>query len=433
MPGPLAQKIRAKFPGVYDDMDDAALEKAVLSRHPEYADLAEPEPAPKEEKSLGGFAVNAAKSGGRFLKSVATAPIALFEADQAIKRDPAGAVKGFWEAIGQIPAALKGRYGSLEALKNTAYEDPVGLLGDVSTVAGVGAATKIPKIAGTLGKLEAATNPMRMIGKPIEKLADKTSSAVIKGTLRPSKAIRDDFGGADAIADTVKKERVFSEASAGKKLGESSAAKRARLEQAEAAGVEGPERKAIADAARGKPSGKAAMRARLGEPDQTDVIEARAKHLEGDGGRFGLVDADVLKGEAQELAFEAGTDNLSLKKLQNKEIARAFREGIEQQVPDVGPMNERTQGLIGAKRAFSEAQDRPNALTNMMALGAGGTVGAGTGDPVQAIATALAMKAMNSPRVGALAGIGINEIGQAAINPELLRAALIARLTGQDQ
>jgi hypothetical protein len=38
----LAAKVRAKFPGVYDDLDDAALESAVLAKHPEYADLAKP-------------------------------------------------------------------------------------------------------------------------------------------------------------------------------------------------------------------------------------------------------------------------------------------------------------------------------------------------------------------------------------------------------
>jgi len=35
----LAQRIRAKYPGAYDDMDDAALERSVLAKHPEYSDL----------------------------------------------------------------------------------------------------------------------------------------------------------------------------------------------------------------------------------------------------------------------------------------------------------------------------------------------------------------------------------------------------------
>lgn len=42
MPGPLAQSIRAKYPGVYDDMDDASLEAAVIEKYPVYADMADP-------------------------------------------------------------------------------------------------------------------------------------------------------------------------------------------------------------------------------------------------------------------------------------------------------------------------------------------------------------------------------------------------------
>lgn len=42
MPDTLAQRWRAKYPGAYDDLDDAALEKAVLTKFPEYQDLATP-------------------------------------------------------------------------------------------------------------------------------------------------------------------------------------------------------------------------------------------------------------------------------------------------------------------------------------------------------------------------------------------------------
>lgn len=41
MPSQLTEKVRAKYPGVYDDLDDQVLEKQVLAKHPEYADLAE--------------------------------------------------------------------------------------------------------------------------------------------------------------------------------------------------------------------------------------------------------------------------------------------------------------------------------------------------------------------------------------------------------
>jgi hypothetical protein len=44
--GQLAQQVRAKYPGAYDDLDDATLEAQILAKHPEYADLAEPKEAP---------------------------------------------------------------------------------------------------------------------------------------------------------------------------------------------------------------------------------------------------------------------------------------------------------------------------------------------------------------------------------------------------
>ena len=51
MAGPLAAKIRAKYPGAYDGIDDATLEKQVLAKYPQYAKLAEPEPAKTEGRS----------------------------------------------------------------------------------------------------------------------------------------------------------------------------------------------------------------------------------------------------------------------------------------------------------------------------------------------------------------------------------------------
>lgn len=39
---PLTQKIRAKYPGAYDDLDDATLTKKVLAKYPQYSDLAAP-------------------------------------------------------------------------------------------------------------------------------------------------------------------------------------------------------------------------------------------------------------------------------------------------------------------------------------------------------------------------------------------------------
>lgn len=67
MAGPLAQKIRAKFPGVYDDLDDATLEARVLAKHPEYKDMVAPEtpaaPSMGPTHSLGENVLRLAKQG----------------------------------------------------------------------------------------------------------------------------------------------------------------------------------------------------------------------------------------------------------------------------------------------------------------------------------------------------------------------------------
>ena len=43
MPQELAKKIRNKYPGEYDDIDDIELERRIIAKHPEYEDLASEE------------------------------------------------------------------------------------------------------------------------------------------------------------------------------------------------------------------------------------------------------------------------------------------------------------------------------------------------------------------------------------------------------
>jgi hypothetical protein len=63
--GDLANKIRAKYPGSYDDMDDAALEAKILAKYPQYGDLAKAAPAaqPAPQPSLGQRVVSDVKQG----------------------------------------------------------------------------------------------------------------------------------------------------------------------------------------------------------------------------------------------------------------------------------------------------------------------------------------------------------------------------------
>jgi hypothetical protein len=404
-------------------------------------------PATAEPKSVGGFAENVVSSGGRFLKDTAEGVMGIGKLglrmlnaqsnpDEMLRlRDDAvSTAKNVPSMIKQAGGALKARYGSPSAIGNTLYEDPVGVLGDVSTIAGIGAGAKVPRVAGALSKVEAATNPLRLLTAPLAKAADAGSSAIIRGTLRPSAAIRDDFGGAQGVADAVKKHRVYSDASAGKKLGASTARADQMIADAEAAGTPGVPTRSLVTELRGEPRATAQRRVELGEVDQQPALAETARNIRKSNPReIPLTRAQALKREAQDLAYEAGRENQSVTKSAQKAKARALRTGIEQRVPEVGPVNRDSQELLGAKRAFSDAEDRPQALTNMLALGAGGTVGAGSGDIVSGLMTAAMMKALNSPRGGAMAGIGINEVGRALSHEELLRAALMARLAGSEE
>ena len=63
MAGPLAAKVRAKYPGVYDDLDDAALEAKILAKYPEYADLTKKAPDPSKLDQVVALAERGAQAG----------------------------------------------------------------------------------------------------------------------------------------------------------------------------------------------------------------------------------------------------------------------------------------------------------------------------------------------------------------------------------
>lgn len=421
-----------------DGMSDAEMEAAIKQ-------LPTAQAAPAQGKSVSGFLGNVASSGGRFLLDTlqglpalaklaghAAAGVANPNHLAALARD--ASVRGVVpQMAGAVKDAAAQRYGSREAIGNTLYNDPVGVLADVSTAAGIGAATRAPRIAGALGKVSAATNPMSAVGAAAKAVTRPAARTVVASTLRPSAAIRNDFGGRKGVADAVLDERVYSEASAQRKLSNSTAKADSLVSDAEAAGTPGVRRRDVAKAVMGDPQATAQTRVRLGVPDATPELKEVAKGIIANNPvRIKLTDAQRMKREAQTLAYEAGVDNNSVKKAAEIAKAKALREGIEQQVPEVGPVNQQSQRLLGSQLAFAEAQDRPPGLSNMLALGAGSSAAAGSGDLVGGLLVAAAMKALNSPRGGALAGIGIDSIGRGLNAQGLRQAALLARLAEQE-
>lgn len=398
-------------------------------------------PKADEGKSVGGFLSNAVTSGGQFLSDIAGSVPLLAKAGMQGARLLAGkpdyaTLGAVGETALKVPAALAKdyaeHYGSLAQAGKTAYEDPFRVLADLSTVAGgVGLGAKASgasRIARLADATSEATNPMRLVGAVAQPVGRAMGRGAVRMTLRPPAAVREDFGGSKAIANAVLDEGVFSEAGATNKLDRSVAKADHLLTEAQAAGTPGVSRVDVARSVLQEPKAKAKLRTRLGVPDATPALTDQAKAIFKNNPReIRLTDAQAMKREAQDLAYEAGADNNSIGKAAEKAKAQALRAGIEQRVPAVAPINEQSQRLLGTKLAFQNAEDRPRALTNFLSA-LGGIGGFAGGGPAGATVAPLLIKALDSPRAGALTGLAMDRFGQGLNAESLRKAALVARL-----
>lgn len=184
----------------------------------------------------------------------------------------------------------------------------------------------------------------------------------------------------------------------------------------------------------GDPNTKASRRAALGEPDLRPALRERIAALKEayPAGDIPLPEANALKREAQELAYESGKDNLSVQKSAQQATAKGLRRGIEDKVPEVGPMNAKEQDLLGASRALKEAEDRQLPYAHLLSLMAGGTLGL-TAHPLQGLALAGLGMGASSPTVGTRLGIGLDRVGKVAGAKPTAKTALIMRLAGANK
>lgn len=119
----LADKIRQKYPGVYDDMDDSALETAILAKHPEYADLAKP-----QEKSADTILQEAKQpiaSQEPTQKEQYTPRNILAETHKSIVEQPQHEPDTWWGGfLGSIKNQILGT--TIPALQGAAHPDSLG-------------------------------------------------------------------------------------------------------------------------------------------------------------------------------------------------------------------------------------------------------------------------------------------------------------------
>jgi hypothetical protein len=425
------------------------------------------------EKSVSGFVGNALKSGANLIKDTAVGTVktglALSRTPQRIAEvilSPVQTAKGVVavakdtpriasQAASGLAGAAYDRYGSLSNIGETIYTDPFGVLADIATVASGGAmatATRAPKLAKALGAIErGAAAPMSMPLRVGAKAAERTGDFFITQSVTPSNALLKSMGGAEPLtrreaAAIIKRVGSTTSESAQRKLTASYTKADALLAEREAADAAGVPAKRIADALAGEPAAKAARRAELGVGDDGAALEARRKRIVAAATEapesettyvhqsqrgflngkpadvqwtqptvkdISLTRAQALKREAQEMAYEAQKANLSVDAAGNRAVAKELRQGIEDVVPEVGPINQASQDALLAKRALSVAEERPGKLGVMLA-------------PLSAGTSML----FSSPRIGTGAAIGLDRAAQLARSQTAQRVTLAARAAG---
>ena len=174
----------------------------------------------------------------------------------------------------------------------------------------------------------------------------------------------------------------------------------------------------------------------LGLPNDTPALAQRAKAFASQNqGGIPLTKAQALKREAQDLADTAykardrGAVINSMEALTNESQARGLRAAIERRVPAVGPVNARTQELMGVLRGAEHASGTGHVLSRLGGVGAGAVIGS-SGGTVPALAAAGAGSMLTTPSGLTAAGIGLKRVGQ-AVDAKALRAALMALLANQ--
>lgn len=166
----------------------------------QYASTYGSTPKDDTKMTLGGFAENlgssAIKTGGDILGAavntfnpnpdentlVNIGKLGLGAAQLAIPGE-----QGLEEGARNVGRFYKQRYGGIENIKKTLYEDPVGAAMDVSTVAGiVGAGAKaanLSKVANIAGKVEAVANPVNIASKIASPVTSRVSPIFSKAKI----------------------------------------------------------------------------------------------------------------------------------------------------------------------------------------------------------------------------------------------------------
>lgn len=266
------------------------------------------------------------------------------------------------------------------------------------------------------------------------RIAQGLGKRLYAGLLKPSKAVRQEFG--DVSQGLLDKHRLISRG--GAEAAETAVDESAKVADDMIASAPKPSpgvsaRRVVQEFRPVRDAVKARVEAGVAPASEISKIAERARRIgktaKDSGGRIGPEKAQLLKRTSQDAAqgayrqMERGnTKMLGTDDLLDAATARGFKGGIEDIIPGIGQQNQATQKLIGESRALADAVGR---TSNHLPFGSVSDLAAmtvGAGNPLLGIAG----KASTMAGPGSAIAIALNELGKHGLDDATQRAISIA-------
>lgn len=298
--------------------------------------------------------------------------------------------------------------------------------------------------AQEMGKAGAEQGAYELAGGLVGKGLAKGAGRLYQSVAKPAKALRAEFP--TVIQDALRSGVALGQRGADKAerlLSQAGAATRDMLSTAEAAGVKPitmrPVLKSLSSVE------EKVSKQPLRDVDLSTLRNIRGQVLAENPAPIPITAAQDMKQAAQRIASEGyrkidrGGDINSVPLDANMAIASGLRQAIERRAPEVGPLNQQTQKLIGVRKMVDAANDRvanhaPPGLgmSALIASGAAGAAGLASGDRNTGIGTGLSVMALTNPAIASRLAIGANRLAPLASHaPQAGRLAALLSQLGQ--
>lgn len=443
----LGAAVKAKFPGIYDSIEDGALGKIVAEKYPgTYTQLIDPgikpetiEPEPEGKKGIGGFLTGALKGAGSTLNTISGLGQKALNVINPMHDEPIAQINK--ERLAPHGMTEKFGFGAEQVAE---FFIPAGAVAKVGKVAeaGIGGLNLASQVGRAGGIAESALKLGAKVGLGASEAAGITA---LQGGDKSDIKLAAGLGAglsvvAKGIESVLNKVPQTAWSSILKRTPTEAAKNPALPKQAAQAGLTGLTRQGIANKAQeaiqsievtlddllsksgakinqGKIVGylsdlRHSYAAIPGEQSSVKVIDNIIDDLYSGfktGKSMSAVEANQLKRDIYSViakSYGKGAFEIPAKVEAQKAIARALKTEIEKVIPEAKTLNQRQAVYIQIKKALDKTIARTEGkgiagtgvgLYDLLTLGVGTGAGAATGNPFLGLGLVAGKKVAESP------------------------------------